>query len=89
MSQPSFESASAPTVLKKKSALNIYTMLLIIALISLVLGCVFLWLEISEYGGFGAVKGRVGAITPPHSSEMAIPIEGLAELTPRGPSTLV
>jgi hypothetical protein len=71
MSQPSFESASAPTVLKKKSALNIYTMLLIIALISLVLGCVFLWLEISEYGGFGAVKGRVGAVTLPYSSEMA------------------
>jgi hypothetical protein len=72
MSQPSFESASAPTVLKKKSALNIYTMLLIIALISLLFGCLFLWLEIGEYGGFGAVKGRVGAVTRP------IPVEALA-----------
>jgi len=72
MSQPSFESASAPTVLKKKSALNIYTMLLIIALISLMLGCVFLWLEISEYGGFGAVKGRVGAVTHTVSDGWAI-----------------
>ncbi len=85
MSQPSFESAS---VLKKKSALNIYTMLLIIALISLVLGCVFLWLEISEYGGFGAVKGRVGAVTLPYSSER-IPSEGLAGLTLPGPTRLV
>ena len=65
MSQPSFESASPPTVLKKKSALNIYTVLLIIALGALVLGCLFLWLEISEYGGFGAMKGRIGAVTPP------------------------
>ena len=69
MSQPSFESASAPTVLKKKSALNIYTVLLIIALVSLLLGCVFLWLEIAEYGGFGAVKGRVGAVARPIASE--------------------
>jgi hypothetical protein len=65
MSQPSFESVSSPTVLKKKSALNIYTVLLIIALVSLLLGCVFLWLEISEYGGFGAYKARVGALTIP------------------------
>ena len=76
MSQPSFESASAPTVLKKKSALNIYTVLLIIALVSLVLCCIFLWLEISEYGGFGAVKGRVGAVARPISSE------GLAGMVP-------
>lgn len=69
MSQPSFESTSAPTVLKKKSSLNIYTMLLIIALISLLLGCIFLWLEIREYGGFGAVKGRVGAVAGPIASE--------------------
>lgn len=78
MSQPSFESVSAPTVLKKKSALNIYTVLLIIALVSLVLGCIFLWLEISEYGGFGAVKGPVGAVARPISSE------GLAGTVPVG-----
>lgn len=65
MSQPSFESASTPTVLKKKSPLTIYTVLLIIALVSLLLGCIFLWLEISEYGGFGAVKGKVGSAIPP------------------------
>ena len=65
MSQPSFESVSPPTVLKKQPAMNIYIVLLIIALVSLLLGCIFLWLEISEYGGFGAVKGRVGALTVP------------------------
>jgi hypothetical protein len=55
-----------------------------------VLGCVFLWLEISEYGGFGAVKGRVGAVTLPYSSERAYSSEifGLAGLTLLGPPTL-
>jgi len=72
-----------PTVLKKKSALNIYTVLLIIALVSLVLGSVFLWLEIGEYGGFGAVKGRVGAVTRP------IPTEGLAAKVIQGFEALV
>ena len=60
MSQPSFESASpAPTVLTKKSAWNVYTAMLLIALISLLLAALFLFLEIREYGGFGNVKGPV------------------------------
>ncbi|MEM9658884.1 MAG: hypothetical protein AAF961_11030 [Planctomycetota bacterium] len=65
MSQPSFESVSAPSVLTRKSPWNIYTMLLIIALISLLLAMLFLYLEIREYGGFGQLKGpTVGALTP-------------------------
>jgi len=56
--------------------MNIYTVLLIIALVSLVLACIFLWLEIGEYGGFGAVKGPVGAVARP------IPLEGLAGAVP-------
>jgi hypothetical protein len=56
MSQPSFESVS-PTVLTKKSAWNIYTIMLLLALLSLLLAMLFLYLEIREYGGFGAVKG--------------------------------
>ncbi len=56
MSQPSFESVS-PTVLTKKSAWNIYTVMLLLALLCLLLGMIFLYLEIREYGGFGAVGG--------------------------------
>lgn len=56
MSQPTFDSAS-PSVLTKKSAWTIYTVLLLLALLALLLGCLFLFLEIREYGGFGAVKG--------------------------------
>ena len=64
MSQPSFESGSTPTVLKKKSSLTIYTVMLILALVFLLLGCIFLYMEQNEYGGFGAVKGKVGSATP-------------------------
>lgn len=64
MSQPSLESVSPPTVLKKKPQLTVYTVMLIISLIALMLACLFLYLEINAYGGFGSVKGRLSAIWP-------------------------
>ena len=64
MSQPSFESVSAPSVLTKKSPWNIYTVLLIISLVSLIMAMLFLYLEIREYGGFGQLKGPVGSMFP-------------------------
>jgi hypothetical protein len=48
---------SPPTVLGKKSAWNIYTVLLLISLFALLLSTLFLFLELRSYGGFGAVKG--------------------------------
>jgi len=62
MSQPNLESVSAPSVLKKKPQLNIYTVLLIIALVSLLVACTLLWLELDAYGGFGAIKGRISML---------------------------
>lgn len=56
MSQPSFESVS-PSVLTKKSAWNIYTVMLLMSLVALLLAALFLYLEIRPYGGFGAYKG--------------------------------
>lgn len=64
MSQPNLESVSAPSVLKKKPQMNIYTVLLLIALVSLLTGCVLLYLELNTYGGFGAIKGRVSMLGP-------------------------
>jgi hypothetical protein len=65
MSQPSFESASPPTVLTKKSAWNIYTVMLLLARLSLLLAMLFLYLEIREYGGWGAFKGPgLAAMSP-------------------------
>ena len=65
MSQPDLESVSAPSVLKKKPQWNVYTVMLIVALLCLMLACLFLYLEIREYGGFGSFRGRVGALTAP------------------------
>lgn len=65
MSQPSFESASVPSVINKKPVLNVYTVMLIVALMSLLMACLFLYLEIKEYGGFGAIKGPVAMISNP------------------------
>lgn len=65
MSQPDLESVSVPSVLAKKPQLNVYTVMLIVALLSLMLACLFLWLEISEYGGWGSYKGRITSMTQP------------------------
>lgn len=62
MSQPNLESARLPSVIVKKPILDVYTVMLIIALVSLLMGCLFLYLEIREYGGFGAVKGPLAMI---------------------------
>ena len=65
MSQPSLESVSpAPSVLKKEPQMTVYTVMLVISLVSLLLACLFLYLEIREYGGFGAAKGRIAAAVP-------------------------
>jgi len=65
MSQPNLESVSVPSVLVKKPQMNVYTVMLIVALLSLMLACLFLWLEIREYGGWGAEKGRIAAAIRP------------------------
>lgn len=54
MSQPDLSSASPSRgVIVQKPKTSIYTVMLIIALIGLLMGCLFLWLEIAEYGAFG------------------------------------
>jgi len=71
MSQPNLESASQSlpastgTVLNKKPMWNIYTVLLLLGLLALLLGCLFLYLEIREFGGFGQVRGPVAMVTGP------------------------
>jgi hypothetical protein len=68
MSQPSFEASPAPTVLTKRSAWNVYTVMLLIALVCLLAAALFLYLEIREYGGFGNVKGPVSDLRTPVSA---------------------
>ena len=64
MSQPSFESVS-PSVLTRRSPWNIYTVMLLMALVALLLAMLFLYLEIRAYGGFGAFKGPTASVTLP------------------------
>ena len=49
MSQPSLGSASPPSVITKKPQLTVYTMMLIIALISLLIAILFFFLEWQAY----------------------------------------
>jgi hypothetical protein len=42
-----------------KARMTIYLALLIISLVAMLVACLFLFLEIRRFGGFGAVQGRV------------------------------
>ena len=45
--------------------MTIYYALLIISLIAMLLACLFLYLEIGRFGGFGAVPGTVSSLERP------------------------
>mgnify|MGYP001401770227 CR=1 FL=1 len=68
MSQPDLESVSIPSVINKKPRYDVYFVMLVIALVALLMGCVFLLLEIYAYGGPGAIKGALSAVDSPLGS---------------------
>lgn len=45
--------------------MTVYFALLIIALVAMLAGCIFLWIEIGRFGGFGAVPGTVSSLERP------------------------
>jgi hypothetical protein len=45
--------------------MTIYYALLIIALCAMLTACLFLYLEIKRFGGYGAVKGRISSLNAP------------------------
>jgi hypothetical protein len=49
-------------VVAPKAKMTIYFALLIIAFVAMLFACLFLYLEIRRFGGFGAVPGRVTAV---------------------------
>jgi hypothetical protein len=56
---------TAPPTLRvaaPKPKMTIYYALLIIALIALLTACLFMFLEIKRFGGFGTVKGKVSSV---------------------------
>jgi hypothetical protein len=54
---------TAPTIRigAPKPRMTIYYALLIIALCAMLTACLFMYLEIRRFGGFGAVKGTIKA----------------------------
>lgn len=64
MSQPDLESVSMPSVIVKKARYDVYFVMLVVALISLMMACLFLFLELQSFGGFSAYKGALSAVTP-------------------------
>jgi uncharacterized membrane protein len=56
---------TAPPTLRvaaPKPKMTIYYALLIIALCAMLTACLFMYLEIKRFGGFGVVKGRVSSV---------------------------
>ena len=55
---------TAPPTLRvaaPKPKMTIYYALLIIALCAMLTACLFMYLEIKRFGGFGVVKGKVSS----------------------------
>ena len=63
MAQPDL--TMAPPIMRSaapKAKMTVYFALLIISLIAMLMGCLFLYLEIRRFGGFGAIPGRVTSL---------------------------
>ena len=70
MAQVEFDMPAPPVITGRKPKTSVYVVLLVISLVALLVGCLFLFLEIKRYGGFGAVTGRVAAATFQHSLDV-------------------
>lgn len=51
-----------------KAKMTVYFAMLIISLIALLFGCLFMYLEIRRFGGFGVIKGNISAVELPASA---------------------
>jgi hypothetical protein len=65
MAQADFSMPPVVGAAGRKPKTSIYTLLLPIALAALLTGCLFLWLEIKRFGGFGTIRGTAQAVTAP------------------------
>ena len=82
MSQPEFDPVGPSGIAARKQKANIYTVLLVVALVALLMGCLFLFLEINEYGGFGSASGPVAAIDAPHAPSATSPVQERPAIMP-------
>lgn len=64
----------APPVIRSgspKAKMNIYFALLIVSLVALLFACLFMYLEVRNFGGFGTIKGTVSAV-----ERAGLPLDG-------------
>ena len=54
-----------------KAKMTIYFALLIVALVAMLIGCLFMYLEIRRFGGFGTVKGPISSLERPEQMQVA------------------
>jgi len=54
-----------------KAKMTVYYALLIIALCAMLVACLFLYLEIKRFGGFGTVKGKISQLDRPAQTFVA------------------
>jgi hypothetical protein len=69
MAQADFSMPPVGGAAGRKPKTSIYTLLLLIALVALLTGCLFLWLEIKRFGGFGTIRGTVQIETAPADTQ--------------------
>jgi hypothetical protein len=65
MAQPDPMMSLAIRPAAPKAKMTPYFALLIISLVAMLLACLFMYLEVRRFGGFGAVPGRVSVIDRP------------------------
>jgi uncharacterized membrane protein len=62
MAQPEFTSPPTIRVAAPKPKMTVYYAMLILSLMAMLTACLFLYLEIRRFGGFGTVPQRISAI---------------------------
>jgi hypothetical protein len=62
MAQPDPMAPPVVRVSSPKAKMTIYFALLIISLVAMLTACMFMYLEIRRFGGFGAVPGKVSQV---------------------------
>jgi hypothetical protein len=67
MAEPEIIAQPTLRVVAPKPRMTIYYALLIIALLAMLTACIFLYMVIRTFGGFGAVQGRVSSLVRPAS----------------------
>jgi hypothetical protein len=73
MPQDDFTPSPAFRPAGPKTRMTIYFAMLILSLIAMLIACVFMFLEVKNFGGFGAVPGKVSLLE--HSRPMMIAAE--------------